>query len=251
MRHAERISQKWLRCVATHRKCMPHSRRNLPTRDGARVRGAYVISAADNRDRQRERERERKRERLYTRACTQVRGQYRARARAEASTDSGSSEAALFRKRSDASRARVQFVTRQTIRESRGHGMHTTAAGQYVIMGQEVTQLSSRGAPAFSGRVRASNVARARRSVSYSRLSYGYTHRWIVFAVRMVTELFSPSPFPISVTHYPLENRHLSPWLSAVFPDPFPSWSGISLLVERSPSRSLPPSLALSLEKHG
>jgi len=107
--------------------------------------------------------------------------------------------------------------------------------------------LVSRGPGIQWPRVRASNVARARRSVSYSRLSYGYTHRWIVFAVRMVTELFSPSPFPISVTHYPLENRHLSPWLSVVFPDPFPSWSRISLLVQRSPSRSLPPSLPPSL----
>jgi len=54
-----------------------------------------------------------------------------------------------------------------------------------------------------------------------------YTCRWIVFSVRMVIEPFSPSLFPISVTHYPLKNRQALAAAGDQVSDPFPSYWAI------------------------
>lgn len=44
----------------------------------------------------------------------------------------------------------------------------------------------------------------------------------------MATELFLPSPFPISVTHYPLKNRAAASRCGDQVADPFPSWKEAS-----------------------
>lgn len=93
--------------------------------------------------------------------------------------------------------------------------IHIAHIRQYIIVGQRKWRnfatmsrlyICSRHSQSGSCELLARAFTR-RWSVSYPVLC-SYTRRWLVwFSVRMATELFLPSPFPISVTHYPLKNR--------------------------------------------